>query len=297
MRRRTALLLPLLWAAPAEAAEAAGGLVAGLVAGSVNVVAAQAHYADLTRQLGGALVQVTAAPIGPNQDPHSFEPGPSLGRAVAEARVIVMNGAGYDPWMTKLLLGPRGSRTVLNVAALLGRGPRDNPHLWFDPAAIPTVARAVADALIAADPANRDMITARHDTFIASLAPLDAAIAGLRTRFAGTPVAATEPVFGLMTAAIGLEMRHQRFQIAVMNETEPRASDVAAFEDDLRARRVRVLITNTQTSGGSAVRLVALARRAGVPVAEVRETMPAGLRYQDWLLSLVQGLGRALDTP
>ena len=285
MLRRTALLLPILVATPARAAS------------PLPVVAAQAHYADLIRQLGGDRIQVTAAPIGPNQDPHAFEPGPSLGRAVGAARIVVLNGANYDPWMNRLLAGTKGTRTVIDVAALLGWRAGDNPHVWFDPAGIPRVIGAMADALIAADPQGREDIARQREAVLLSLAPVDAAIAGLRARYAGTSVAATEPVFGLMTAAIGLQMRHERFQIAVMNETEPRASDVAAFEDDLRGRRVRVLIANSQTSGGSAARLIAVAKRAGVPVAQVSETMPAGMRYQEWLLSLVQGLGQALGAP
>ena len=264
----------------------------------VRVVTSLAHDADLVRQLGGERVQVTAAPIGPNQDPHGFEPGPSLGRALAAAQLVVMNGADYDPWMRRAISGtPVAGRAVLDKAALLRRGKTDNPHLWFDPRAIPTVARAITAALGAADPDGAAEFAQRLETVLNSLAPLDARVAALRARFAGTPVAATEPVFGLMTDAIGLQMRHERFQTAIMNETEPRPSDVAAFEADLRARRVRVLIVNTQTSGGSAARLVALARRSGVTLAPVQETMPPGMHFQDWLLGLLDGLERALAAP
>ena len=56
----------------------------------------------------------------------------------------------------------------------------------------------------------------------------------LRQRLAGTPVTATEPVFGYMFAALGMQVRNMPFQMAVMNNTEPGASDVAAFENDLR---------------------------------------------------------------
>ena len=58
----------------------------------------------------------------------------------------------------------------------------------------------------------------------------------MKHAYAGTPVTATEPVFGYMAAALGLTMLNQRFQLAVMNDTEPSARDVAAFEHDLRDR-------------------------------------------------------------
>ena len=59
---------------------------------------------------------------------------------------------------------------------------------------------------------------------------------------------ATEPVFGPMAEALGLTMRNQRFQLAMMNDTEPSARDVAAFERDLKERKVKVLIYNSQVS-------------------------------------------------
>ncbi|MFP3711694.1 zinc ABC transporter substrate-binding protein, partial [Paraburkholderia sp. SIMBA_009] len=78
--------------------------------------------------------------------------------------------------------------------------------------------------------------------FVASLQPIDAKVAALRAQYHGVPVTATEPVFGYMSDAIGLDMRNQRFQLATMNDTEASAQDVAAFENDLRKRQVRVLI-------------------------------------------------------
>ena len=59
---------------------------------------------------------------------------------------------------------------------------------------------------------------------------------------------ATEPVFGYMADALGLKMRNERFQLAIMNDTEPSARDVAAFEQDLKSRKVRVLFYNKQAS-------------------------------------------------
>jgi zinc/manganese transport system substrate-binding protein len=170
-----------------------------------------------------------------------------------------------------------------------------NPHLWYDPAAMPMVAAAMTRAMSAADPAHAAGFAARRDRFLASLAPLYARIAAMRARVAGVPVAATEPVFAPMAAALGLVMREAPFQLAVMNETEPSASEVEQFEDDLRARRVRALIVNTQVSDAAAARLVALARQSGVPVVGVTETLPAGRTFQAWMLDELDVLDRALS--
>ena len=162
---------------------------------------------------------------------------------------------------------------------------------------MPIVARALTAALAQADAANRAEYDTRLQAFIASLASLDARIAALRSQYAGVMVTATEPVFGLMASALGLAMRNERFQLAVMNDAEPRLSDVAAFEADLRQHRVRVLFFNSQASGSAARRMVALARASKVPVVGVAETKPTGLTYQSWMLSQLDALERALAAP
>ena len=141
------------------------------------------------------------------------------------------------------------------------------------------------------------IIFARLTALIAALQPLQDRIAALRTAHAGKPVAATEPVFGPMAAALGLQVRNERFALAVMNGAEPRPSDVAAFEADLRARRVRALLYNSQTSNPAAARLLAIARMSGVPVVGVTEAQPAGATYVSWMLAQLDELDRALSQP
>ncbi len=82
----------------------------------------------------------------------------------------------------------------------------------------------------------------------------------LNSHYKGVPVTATEPVFGYMSDAIGFEMRNQRFQLAAMNDTEPSAADIAAFENDLRERRVHVLIYNSQATEALTKRMLKLAK-------------------------------------
>jgi zinc/manganese transport system substrate-binding protein len=159
---------------------------------------------------------------------------------------------------------------------------------------MPALARAVNAALDAADPAHKSVYDANLATFIGSLAPLDAKVAALRARYQGVPVTATEPVFGYMADAIGLDMRNLRFQLATMNDTEASPSDIAAFERDLRERRVRVLIYNSQATEALTRRMLALAKQSNVPTMSVTETAPPNLSYQQWMLTQLDALDRAL---
>jgi zinc/manganese transport system substrate-binding protein len=285
---RTAPLLavvPMLFAVPAL----------GLAAPAIPVVAAENVYGDVAQQIGGPRVQVVSILRNPDQDPHLFEASPSVARAFSAARLVIYNGVGYDPWAAKLLVvAGAAHRTVIVVAALVGRKDGDNPHVWYDPAAVLTLAQALADDLSAADPAHRAEYQQRLARFRASMAPIEARIAALRARAAGAPVTATEPVFGYMLQALGLQVRNQRFQLAVMNDTTPAPSDVAAFEDDLKVRRVRMLVYNAQTGDPLTEHMRGLAQASGIPVVGVSETEPPGKSYQAWMQGELDAVAWAL---
>jgi zinc/manganese transport system substrate-binding protein len=263
--------------------------------GKIAVVAAENFYGDVARQIGGEQVAVTSIMSNPDQDPHLFEVSPTVIRQIAGAQIVVYNGADYDPWMEKLLAAtPKSDRGAIVAADLLHRKPGDNPHLWYDPATMPAVASALAAALSATDPAHANDYAARLKTFLASLAPLNEKIAGIRGKYAGVPVTATEPVFDYMADALKLKMRNQRLQLAIMNDTEPSIRDVAAFERDLKQHRVRVLFYNRQASNTLVQHLVELARSSGVAVVGVTETCPPGVTYQEWMKNELDATDRAL---
>ncbi|MBV9654568.1 MAG: zinc ABC transporter substrate-binding protein, partial [Acetobacteraceae bacterium] len=84
------------------------------------VVAAENFYADVARQVAGPGAAVASILSNPDQDPHAFEASPSVARAFAASRIAVVNGAGYDPWATKLLAATKSAgRTTIVVADLL----------------------------------------------------------------------------------------------------------------------------------------------------------------------------------
>ncbi|KVE63722.1 cation ABC transporter substrate-binding protein [Burkholderia vietnamiensis] len=290
--RRARSLVRLLGVAAAALSIATPALAQSA---TVNVVAAENFYGDVASQIGGRHVAVTSILSNPDQDPHLFEASPKTARALQHAQIVIYNGANYDPWMAKLLgASTQARRATIVVADLVGKKAGDNPHLWYAPATIPAAARALAAELGRADPAHKADYDANLQKFVASLQPIDAKVAALRAQYHGVPVTATEPVFGYMSDAIGLDMRNQRFQLATMNDTEASAQDVAAFENDLRKRQVRVLIYNSQAEAPMTKRLLKLARDGGVPTVSVTETQPAGKTFQQWMAGQLDALAAAL---
>ena len=264
----------------------------------LTVVAAENFYGDLAQQIGGPAVHVTSILTNPNQDPHTFEASPSTARVIADAGLVVYSGADYDPWVANLLAASKApDRKVIVVADLVQRKSGDNPHLWYDPATMPALAEALAAEFAGRDPVHRADYESRLQAFLASLEPMNRKIAELRQKYAGQPVSATEPVFGYMSDALGLDMRNQPFQIAVMNDTEPSASQIAAFEKDLKTRAVKVLFYNSQVTDDLTARLQKIAQESGVPIVGVSETEPPGLSYQAWMGGQLEATGKALAGP
>jgi zinc/manganese transport system substrate-binding protein len=261
----------------------------------MTIVAAENFYGDVAQQIGGPEVKVTSILSNPDQDPHLFEASPSVARAMSAARIIVYNGIDYDPWMDKLVGAARNEeRKTIVVAELIGRKAGDNPHIWYDPATMLTVAQALSDTLANEDPSHRADYERRLGHFRQSLEPIRTRIAALRERLSGTPATATEPVFDYMFAALGMDVRNQPFQLAVMNNTEPSASDVAAFENDLKTHQVKLLIYNSQATDPLAQRMEKLAKAFKVPVIGATETEPAGVKYQNWILGALEAVNHAL---
>ena len=265
---------------------------------SIGVVAAENFYGDVARQVGGGRVAVLSILSNPNQDPHLFETTPGVVRKIADARIVIFNGANYDPWMQKLLDAvPRSGRTVIIAATIVGKKTGDDPHVWYDPPTMPAVARALAAALSKMDPEHKAEYEMRLQAFLTSLNPLEQKILEMRAKYAGIPITATEPVFSYLAGAIGLTARNERFQMAVMKDTEPAARDLAAIESDLKKRNVKVLLYNKQVTSNLTGRLIDVARSANVPVVGITETEPADTCFMDWMLSELDDLEQALQSP
>jgi len=271
------------------------GLSAPAFADPVKVVAAENFYGDLATQIGGPNVVVTSILSNPDDDPHLFEASPDTAKALTDAKVVIVNGVDYDPWMEKLLSAHKApGRKEIIVAQLVGHKPGDNPHLWYDPAYMKAAAKALVADLTAVDPAHKADYEQGQAKFLDSLKPLDDKIAAMRKSYAGQPVTASEPVFGYQAGLIGLKVHNEKYALAIMNNAEPTPSEVAAFENDLKGKKVKAMLYNAQASEPAVGKLVQLAKDNGIPVVGVSETEPTNSTYQDWMMGQLNALDKAL---
>ena len=269
--------------------------VSAAEAAAIKIVAAENFYGDVAQQIGGGEVVITSILNNPDQDPHLFEASPSVARAVSSARIVIYNGLDYDPWMVKLLAAAKSSkRENIVVGDLTGRKTGENPHVWYDPRTMLALAGKLAATLEVEDPAHKSGYERRLAQFEQSIKPIETKLGELRTRSVGVAVTATEPIFGYVFDAMAVQVKNQSFQLAVMNGTEPSASDVAAFENDLKTRNVKLLVYNSQATDPMAARMRKIAIDSDVPVVGATETEPPGMKYQAWILSELNAVDRAL---
>jgi zinc/manganese transport system substrate-binding protein len=267
-------------------------------AGTIAAVGAENEYANVIGQIGGKYVQVTAIESNPNTDPHSFEASPSVAQQVSSAQLVVQNGLGYDTYMNKIeSAAPSSKRKVIDVQSLLHLpAATPNPHLWYDPATMPAVAKAIAGDLAALQPAHAAYFRAKLSAFDRSLQPWYQALARFKAAYPSTPVAVTEPVGDYMLQAAGTKILTPfRFQADIMNGVDPAPQDISLQNSFFTGHKVKVFVYNQQVTDSLTESFLTEAHSHGIPVVGVYETMPTpGYDYQSWMLAEVNALQRAL---
>jgi zinc/manganese transport system substrate-binding protein len=268
------------------------------ISGVVRVVAGENFWGNIAAQIGGRHVRVTSILSSPTADPHLYESDVASAVAVAEAGLVIENGAGYDTFLPQLLGATRHpGRVVIRAQDVLGAtGPDVNPHFWYDIPRVPQVARAIEAALDRLQPRDARAFAAGLEAFDASLRPIDAVIGEIRRRHPGAPVAYTERVPGYLLAAAGLRvLTPVGFAAAIEDGTDPSPDDTLVMDDLFTGHKVKVLLYNAQVVSPVTQQVETQARQARIPVVGVTETMPPSFySYQAWQLSQTEALLRAL---
>src|SRR2546429_4186919 len=155
----------------------------------IPVLGAENFYADLLAQIGGSRVTASSILNDPSADPHEYEASPAAARLVADSKVVIVNGIGYDDFMEKLLgASTKRDRVVINVQDILGVKDDVNVHVWYDPATMPKVAEATTAALAKLDPENAAYFAQQQARYLAALKPLNNKIESSKPKSPGAPI-------------------------------------------------------------------------------------------------------------
>jgi zinc/manganese transport system substrate-binding protein len=241
LRFAFAALALLLSHAPATAQE------------KLKVVATFSILADFVKNVGGDRVAVSAL-VGPNSDAHVYQPSPGDAKMLADARVVVANGLGFEGWINRLVKAS-GTRAPMLVATR-GIKPRkaedDHGHGDADPHAWQSVANAkfyvanVRDALTAADPAGKDVYEANAAAYAAKLDALDAEVKAALEKIPADRrrIITTHDAFGYFAAAYGVTFIAPQ---GVSTEAEVSAKDVARIITQIRKQKIPAVFLENVT--------------------------------------------------
>lgn len=159
---------------------ALAGLPLASWAAKLPVVASFTIAADMTREIGGDRVDVVSL-VGPNQDTHVYQPTPGDVKRLAGAKVFVVNGLGFEGWMSRLS-SASGFKGITAVATK-GMTPiktndegkeEINPHAWHDLGAVQKYyIKNIEAALEQADPAGKSYYQQRAADYTRRVKALD----------------------------------------------------------------------------------------------------------------------------
>lgn len=265
---------------------------------NIQIVAAENFWGSLVGQLCGVHCNVTSIVTDPNADPHEYEASSVNAKAVSNARIVIVNGVGYDDWVLKLLSASSNpNRTVLNVADFLGVVNGSNPHLWYNPNYVNRTVKQMYLDLVAADPANASYYKQQYQNVTASLGQVDGRMTEIKQEFAGTKVAATEDIFVYLANATGLDLiSPPAFMQAVAEGTDPSVQSVTQFENQLESGNVSMLVYNEQTVTPLTTQMKQIAAEHNVTVVGVTETIqPPDTTFQVWMNAELLGIQNALN--
>jgi zinc/manganese transport system substrate-binding protein len=231
----------LLWVSAAPAQE------------KLKVVATFSILADFVKNVGGDRVAALAL-VGPNSDAHVYQPSPGDAKALADAKVIVANGLGFEGWIERLIKAS-GTKAAM-VIATRGVKPRKmdddhghgdaDPHAWQSVANAKLYVASIRDALAAADPAGKAIYEANATAYLARLEALDAEVKATVEKIPADrrKVITTHDAFGYFGAAYGIAFIAPQ---GVSTESEVSARDVARIITQIKKQKIPAVFLENVT--------------------------------------------------
>jgi zinc/manganese transport system substrate-binding protein len=205
----------------------------------LNVVASFSILGDFVRNVGGDRVSVTTL-VGPDSDAHVYTPTPADAKKIADAKLIFVNGLGFEGWLPRLVQSA-GSKAMIVTASEgispLRLGSAADPHAWQSVTNAKIYVVNISRALSAADPGSAEQFMKNTQAYIEQLDALDREV---RDAVAKLPedrrkVISTHSAFGYFAASYGIEFIAP---LGVSTESEPSARDIAKIITQIKAAKI-----------------------------------------------------------
>jgi len=211
---------------------------------TLKVVASFTVLADVVRQVGGDHVKVTSL-VGPNGDPHEFEPSPADAKALNAAKVTFVSGEGLEGWMDRLITasGYKGKPITVSEGINTRTMEEDgktvtDPHVWNSPVNVKIWVANIEKALSAADPADAAAFKANAEKYTKKLDELDAYAHSKFDKIADNSrkVLTSHDAFGYFGREYNVSFLAP---LGLSTESEASAAEVAKLIEQIKQERVK----------------------------------------------------------
>ena len=254
----------------------------------VSIVTTTNVYADIAKNVAGKYGSVQAIIKNSATDPHDFEPTTADAKKLTNANIIVANGLGYDSWMNKLASSV-SKKPVLVGEDLMGLKKVDNPHIWYDLDMPTKYVNYLVKRLSKLDKKHAAYFKENGDKYLAKIAKVKQ-IAKSADKKNNKHVFVSEPVFDYGLEEAGYKIGDKEFEEAIENGTDPSPKTINKMTNEIKDKKIAFFVDNTQASSSTVKTFVKLAKENGVPVLNVRETIPNHMTYLDWMRENYQNL-------
>ncbi|MGX7070733.1 metal ABC transporter solute-binding protein, Zn/Mn family [Gemella bergeri] len=261
-----------------------------------KIVTSVNFYAEIAKNIAGDKAEVSSIISSASVDPHDFEPTAQDAKKVADAKIAILNGGGYDSWFEKLTDNNKDIKKV-DGAKLLGLKDGDNEHIWYNPEVMAKVADELTKILVDKDSKNKNFYEKNRDTYKKELSKITDKINSLKEKANGKYVLTTEPVFDYSVNSLGLKVSDEVKKLAKATEegNDPSPKDLKAIQEQIKSKKISLIINNTQTTNKTVEGLINLAEENNIPILNVTETQPDGKTYIKWMLDQYNKLEEILN--
>jgi zinc/manganese transport system substrate-binding protein len=217
---------------------------------------------------------------------------------MAQSKLAIVNGIGYDKWASQsLAASPSSGRIVLNVGDLLGLKEGDNAHQWYFPSNVYRVIDQIVSDYDKLDPADASYFAQQKRTFeTQGLAQYNQLRKEIRSKYAGVPIGYSESIFQGLGEDLGLKLlTPYGFAKAIAEGTEVTAADKQTVDRQAHNRLIKVWVYNSQNVTPDVAAVTKVVKAQHIPVATVTETLsPASDNFEQWQVAQLRGLLAAL---
>lgn len=241
-------------------------------------------YKEPVQSVVGKKYKVEAIIKSVNVDPHSFSPSNNNAKQIADSKLIVSNGLGYDDWVNKLVTANSQDKNLIDFASdVLHKKNGDNEHVWFGVTNVQKLSQAVYKKMAKTDPQNKNYYQKNYQQYSDKLNKLIVRENKLKKQLDGKKAYVTEPLPYYLLKDLGVTIDNPHFAKAVEEDTDPSISDIENMQNGLKNHKVDFLIVNKQVTSGIITKMTNLAKENNVPILYFTETLPSNVGYYQWM--------------